>query len=129
MSDHALQGGADGDAHLLLATSQVWEVRSEPWLTSTGSEAHGEGPDGLPGVPGSTVRAPARFPLFFDGVELTRFAYGTFLLSKNIEQLLVAHGLSPVGSTQLLHNLHKLLMLAKSASAQQGAAGSIDERL
>lgn len=96
-----------------MATSQVWEVRSEPWLTS-GSEAHGQGPDDLP-VPSTPTREAPKFPLFFDGVELTRFAYGTFLLSKNIEQLLVAHGLSPVGPTQLLHNLHKLYLAGIAA--------------
>lgn len=107
-------------SHALLATSQVWEVRSEPWLTSAGSEVHGQGPNDLPVVP---VREAARFPLFFDGVELTRFAYGTFLLSKNIEQLLVEHGLSPVGSTQLLHNLHKLLRAACQVGGREHALG------
>ncbi len=113
--------------HPLLNTSQVWEVRSEPWLTP-GPEPDTHDDDS----PRSTTPQPStnpthpiahRFPLFFDGAEPTRFAYGTFLLSKDIEQLLVVHGLSPVGPTQLLHNLHKLLMLARSVVSSGGRGG------
>ncbi|KAK9827991.1 hypothetical protein WJX81_005964 [Elliptochloris bilobata] len=56
------------------------------------------------------------FPLYCSGAETTRFAYAVFLLSKDVEQLLHAHGLSAVGPHQLLPNLHKLLAAAASAS-------------
>jgi len=68
---------------------------------------------------GSNQNAPGmetvNFPLYIDhaGVERerTRFAYAVFLLNKNIEQILHAHGLDACGSGPhyTLPNLHKFL--------------------
>ena len=52
----------------------------------------------------------AEFPLFVDGAsESTRFTYAVFLLNKDLEQLLNAHGLLAVGPRQTLPNLRRLL--------------------
>ena len=56
-----------------------------------------------------------KFPLYIDHVgverERTRFAYAVFLLNKNIEQILNAHGLDAYGVAPhlTLSNLHKFL--------------------
>ena len=56
-----------------------------------------------------------KFPLYIDHVgverERTRFAYAIFLLNKDIEQILNAHGLDAFGVAPhyTLSNLHKLL--------------------
>lgn len=56
-----------------------------------------------------------KFPLYIDHVgverERTRFAYAVFLLNKDIEQILNAHGLDAYGVAPhfTLSNLHKLL--------------------
>lgn len=55
------------------------------------------------------------FPLYCEGVERTRFAYGIYLLNKDVEQILNAHGLTATGASQVLANLHKLLAAAASA--------------
>ncbi|KAK9915911.1 hypothetical protein WJX75_005884 [Coccomyxa subellipsoidea] len=60
--------------------------------------------------------APKEFPLFLDGSERMRFRYAVFLLNKDIEQLLNAHGLHSTGINQLLQNLYKLLAAAASAA-------------
>lgn len=54
------------------------------------------------------------FPLYCEGVERTRFAYGIYLLNKDVEQVLNAHGLTATGASQVLANLHKLLAAAAS---------------
>jgi hypothetical protein len=53
-------------------------------------------------------------PLFYEASDRTRFAYALFLLNKDIEQLLHAHGLSGSGPYQLLANLYVLLTAAES---------------
>uniref|UniRef100_A0A7S1HQQ4 UV radiation resistance associated protein n=2 Tax=Eukaryota TaxID=2759 RepID=A0A7S1HQQ4_9EUKA len=58
----------------------------------------------------------SKFPLYIDHRtyverERTRFAYAVFLLNKDIEQILNAHGLDAYGVAphQILNNLHKFL--------------------
>lgn len=57
------------------------------------------------------------YPLHsFGGIrERGRFAIGVFLLNKNVVQLLQMHGVGGGGASQLLGNLYKLLIAAKSA--------------
>ncbi|OUS45116.1 UV radiation resistance associated protein [Ostreococcus tauri] len=53
--------------------------------------------------------AKIEFPLFMDSPsDRTRYTYGVFLLNKNLEQLLNAHGLSAVGPRHTLQNLLRL---------------------
>ena len=76
--------------------------------------------DVLPGKPNAKSKqqnAPEtiKFPLYIDHVgverERTRFAYAVFLLNKDIEQILNAHGLDAYGVAPhfTLSNLHKFL--------------------
>ena len=74
------------------------------------------------------------FPLFADGAsstESTKFTYAVFLLNKDLEQLLNAHGLLAVGPRQTLPNLRRLLhgrtnRCEVSAAAGHGG-GEVDE--
>lgn len=77
------------------------------------------------------------FPLFADGAsgsaESTKFTYAVFLLNKDLEQLLNAHGLLAVGPRQTLPNLRRLLhgrtnrCEVVSAAAAGGGGGEVDE--
>lgn len=58
---------------------------------------------------------PEQLPLFYEAGDRTRFAYALFLLNKDIEQLLHAHGLAGAGPSQLLQNLYLLISAATSA--------------
>ena len=55
------------------------------------------------------------FPLFAEphAAESTRFAYAVFLLNKDLEQLLNAHGLLAVGPRHTLQNLERLFAARK----------------
>ena len=61
-------------------------------------------------------------PLHYSGSagDRARFAYAVFLLNKDLEQLLAAHGLSSCGPNQLLANLYRLLAAAASGLPAQG---------
>ena len=48
------------------------------------------------------------FPLFTDHVEATRFTHAVFLLNKDLEQLLNAHGLRAAGPRHTLPNLRRI---------------------
>ncbi len=66
--------------------------------------------------PGTTTdQQPTELPLYYDAGDRTRFAYAIFLLNKDIEQLLHAHGLASSGPNQLLQNLYKLTSAAAAA--------------
>ena len=53
------------------------------------------------------------FPLFAEHAEGTRFAYAVFLLNKDLEQLLNAHGMLAVGPRHTLPNLKRLFQGVK----------------
>ena len=59
------------------------------------------------------------FPLFAEphAAEGTRFAYAVFLLNKDLEQLLNAHGLLAVGPRHTLQNLKRLFAARKKIVA------------
>jgi hypothetical protein len=59
--------------------------------------------------------APLELPLYYIAGDRTRFAYAIFLLNKDLEQLLHAHGMSSYGPNQVLANLYKLMTAAASA--------------
>ncbi|KAF6258716.1 hypothetical protein COO60DRAFT_1089462 [Scenedesmus sp. NREL 46B-D3] len=59
--------------------------------------------------------APLELPLYYIAGDRTRFAYAVFLLNKDLEQLLHAHGMSSYGPNQVLANLYKLMTAAASA--------------
>jgi hypothetical protein len=74
------------------------------------------------------------FPLFADGAsstESTKFTYAVFLLNKDLEQLLNAHGLLAVGPRQTLPNLRRLLHgrtnRCEVSAAAGGGGGEVDE--
>jgi hypothetical protein len=57
---------------------------------------------------------PVDFPLYgstAEGPEGNRFAYALFMLNKDLEQLLNAHGAASAGPRHPLHNLQRLLGL------------------
>jgi hypothetical protein len=62
--------------------------------------------------------------LYYEAGDRTRFAYGIFLLNKDVEQLLAAHGLSSSGPNQLMANIYKLVTVAASALPQPPATAS-----
>ncbi|KAK9803272.1 hypothetical protein WJX72_004606 [[Myrmecia] bisecta] len=103
--DHAPPAGYPRSLRLLGSTSAAPPVRAM-YLLQKMERGYSQGNAGLP---------PIEFPLYYEGSERTRFAYGIFLLSKDIEQLLNAHGLSAVGPSHVLQNLYKLLAAAASA--------------
>ena len=50
------------------------------------------------------------FPLFLEHpADPTKYTYGVFLLNKNLEQLLNAHGLRSAGPRHTLQNLRRIL--------------------
>ncbi|KAK3284305.1 hypothetical protein CYMTET_8038 [Cymbomonas tetramitiformis] len=68
------------------------------------------------------------FPLFSEGVERTRFAYGVFLLNKDIEQLLNAHGINAVGPRHTLQNLQKLMSAQQHIAYKASFKGELREQ-
>ena len=78
--------------------------------------------------------AAVRVSLFADGAsstESTKFTYAVFLLNKDLEQLLNAHGLLAVGPRQTLPNLRRLLHgrtnRCEVSAAAGGGGGEVDE--
>ncbi|GLI61802.1 hypothetical protein VaNZ11_004305 [Volvox africanus] len=73
----------------------------------------------------------AGLPLFWgDGArDRTRFAYAVYLLNKDVEQLLAAHGIPPVAPNQPLPNLYALITSAASGvplpAGSAGAASTV----
>ena len=68
--------------------------------------------------------ARIEFPLFMDSPsDRTKYTYGVFLLNKNLEQLLNAHGLSAVGPRHTLQNLKRIFdarrMIAADAKTHE----------
>ena len=64
--------------------------------------------------PSGKTLAKIEFPLFMASPsDQTRYTYGVFLLNKNLEQLLNAHGLSSVGPRHTLQNLSRLFEARK----------------
>jgi hypothetical protein len=55
------------------------------------------------------------FPLFAEphAAESTRFAYAVFLLNKDLEQMLNAHGMLAVGPRHTLQNLKRIFAARK----------------
>ena len=69
----------------------------------------------------STTLARIEFPLFMDDPrDRTKYTYGVFLLNKNLEQLLNAHGLNAVGPRHTLQNLQRIFE-ARSMIAADGS--------
>lgn len=77
----------------------------------------GSGPITTTTTTNSNMVRRKEYPLHcFGGIrERGRFAIGVFLLNKNVVQLLQMHGIGGGGASQLLGNLYKLLVAAKSA--------------
>lgn len=65
--------------------------------------------DSVSGSLASTTGKPIEFPLFLEGQESTRAAYGVFLLNKDLEQLLNYIGVNSLGPRHVLANLKELL--------------------
>jgi len=60
---------------------------------------------------------PVDFPLYgstAEGNEGNRFAYALFMLNKDLEQLLNAHGAASAGPRHPLQNLQRLLGLVRA---------------
>ena len=70
-------------------------------------------------VSGPAMWRRVEFPLFAEphAAEGTRFAYAVFLLNKDLEQLLNAHGLLAVGPRHTLQNLKRLFAARKKIVA------------
>ncbi|GAB2295700.1 hypothetical protein Dimus_029854 [Dionaea muscipula] len=71
--------------------------------------------DSLSTVEVSTNIKYAEFPLFLDGQDATRAAYGVFLLNKDVEQLLNYLGVNSFGPRQILANLKQLQKMILSS--------------
>ena len=65
--------------------------------------------------PSPSLWRRVEFPLFAEphAAESTRFAYAVFLLNKDLEQMLNAHGMLAVGPTHTLQNLKRLFAARK----------------
>lgn len=115
---------------------QTWAASSH----SRGDRSGGNGGDGRgPGSPGAVGDGGSsyaeravmwrryEFPLFADGAsgsaESTKFTYAVFLLNKDLEQLLNAHGLLAVGPRQTLPNLRRLFHGRTNRCEVSAAAG------
>ena len=76
------------------------------------SAGKGSGGDGR--TPAKKTLTRIEFPLFMETPnDRTKFTYGVFLLNKNLEQLLNAHGLSAVGPRHTLQNLERIFEARK----------------
>lgn len=62
----------------------------------------------------SAATAPMEFTLYYQGATRSKFAFAVFLLGKDVQQLLAAHGIKPAGSKYILQNLHNLVAAAYS---------------
>lgn len=62
--------------------------------------------------PTSEPPSVVELPLYYEAGDRTSFAYAIFLLNKDVEQLLHAHGITSSGPNQLLANLYKLVSAA-----------------
>ena len=98
----AASASADGGASL--ASSSDPGIRTTPDASPSGASAS----------PAPLWRR-VEFPLFAEphAAESTRFAYAVFLLNKDLEQLLNAHGLLAVGPRHTLQNLERLFAARK----------------
>ncbi|CAD7696004.1 unnamed protein product [Ostreobium quekettii] len=96
------------------------DVQGNGWLTS--------GPwRKSPTSPGRPV-APEVFPLYYQGTDRSRFAYAIYLLDKDIEQLLNAHGIKPTGPSYVLQSFYSLVAAASSALSNPGLWPSCQRR-
>lgn len=69
--------------------------------------------------PISQIKGPKIFPLYTKGVDRYRFDYAVFLLNKDIEQLMLEHGIVVLDLRQTLPNLKNLfLTLSTDATTQ-----------
>ncbi|KAI8575576.1 hypothetical protein K450DRAFT_261018 [Umbelopsis ramanniana AG] len=66
--------------------------------------------------PISILQGSRSFPLYAKGVDRYRFEYGVFLLNKNIEQLVNAHGLIVMDLRHTLPNIHYLIQAVLTTS-------------
>ncbi|KAH8547948.1 hypothetical protein BGW37DRAFT_508512 [Umbelopsis sp. PMI_123] len=66
--------------------------------------------------PISILQGSRHFPLYAKGVDRYRFEYGVFLLNKNIEQLVNAHGLIVMDLRHTLPNIHYLIQAVLTTS-------------
>ena len=93
----------------------VKPVNSRSYICDVVPVKQQNNPKGKQPSPGVVQPETMKFPLYIDhlGVERerTRFAYAVFLLNKDIEQILNAHGLDAYGVAPhfTLSNLHKFL--------------------
>ncbi|GBF94205.1 hypothetical protein Rsub_06475 [Raphidocelis subcapitata] len=105
-----------------------WQAALGVVAAATGVGAAAGGAADAGGAPRSASPAPAaaagegaccvELPLHYEASDRTRFAYGLFLLHKDVEQLLHAHGLSSSGPNHLLANLYALVTAAASGLPQ-----------
>eukprot|EP00891_Asterochloris_glomerata_P005885 jgi/Astpho2/5885/Aster-x0708 len=109
---------------LRLGNSHSWVLHHPPASSSISATVLALAPSNAAQYKGSHMFGHDRkqpddsitaFPLFPEGNERTPFAYAIYLLNKDIEQLLDAHGLTASGPKHVLQNLHKLLAAAASA--------------
>ena len=89
---------------------------------SAGVLANGNERGGISVTSRTTAWRRVEFPLFGVRVEAPRFAHAVFLLNKNLEQLLNAHGLLAVGPRHTLANLRRLFNARTKAFAPSAAA-------
>jgi len=96
------------------------------------------GDDNSPNVLGSPQRRKSssitltkwrrvEFPLFLDDHakatgDARRFAYGVFLLNKNVQQILDAYGLESRGPRKTLENVARLFQYAAKISRENSSA-------
>ncbi|CAM0136393.1 unnamed protein product [Umbelopsis sp. WA50703] len=66
--------------------------------------------------PISILQGSRNFPLYSRGVDRYRFEYGVFLLNKNVEQLVNAHGLIVMDLRHTLPNVHYLIQAVLTTS-------------
>ena len=89
---------------------------------AAGVLANGNDRGGVSVTSRTTAWRRVEFPLFGVRVEAPRFAHAVFLLNKNLEQLLNAHGLLAVGPRHTLANLRRLFNARTKAFAPSAAA-------
>ena len=106
-------------AQILIQLAAILDVRLRYPVCPAASRSyicdfHQVTPQPARGV-GVESRPPAKtltrieFPLFMESPnDRAKYTYGVFLLNKNLEQLLNAHGLSAVGARHTLQNLERI---------------------
>ncbi len=116
----AATGGGGGGGGRLAVFSTLLNTQLDPRVAHTplGPPPEDSHPAGL--CPASGL------PLFWgEGArDRTRFAYAVYLLNKNVEQLLAAHGMPPVATNQPLVNLYALVNAAVSGLADAAAVSA-----